>query len=68
MYRNLKAELVRHNISNIEIAKTLGITEGTVSLKINGKAKISLDEAFLIQDLIYEKSGKKITIEELFKS
>ena len=67
MYRNLKAELVRHNISNIEIAKKLGITEGTVSLKTNGKAKISLDEAFLIQDLIYEKSGKTITIEELFK-
>ena len=67
MYRNLKAELVRHNISNIEVAKKLGITEGTVSLKINGKAKISLDEAFSIQDLIYKKSGKTIPIEELFR-
>ena len=67
MYRNLKAELVRHNISNIDIAKRLGITEGTASLKVNGKTKISLDEAFLFQNLIYEKSGKLIPIEELFK-
>ena len=67
MYRNLKAELVRHNISNIDIAKRLGITEGTASLKVNGKSKVSLDEAFSIQNLIYEKSGKTITIEELFK-
>jgi plasmid maintenance system antidote protein VapI len=68
MYRNLKAELVRHNISNIDIAKRLGITEGTASLKVNGKAKVSLDEAFSIQNLIYEKSGKTIPIEELFKA
>lgn len=67
MYRNLKAELVRHNISNAEIAKRLGITPGTASLKINGKATITLKEAFLIQNLIYEKSDIKITIEELFK-
>lgn len=67
MFRNLKAELVRHNISNIDIAKKLGITEGTASLKLNGKAKVSLEEAFIIQDLINEKSSKVISIEELFK-
>ena len=67
MYRNLKAELVRHNISNIDIAKKLGITEGTASLKLNGKTKVSLGEAFIIQDLINEKSSKVISIEELFK-
>lgn len=68
MYRNLKAELVRHNISNIDIAKKLGITEGTASLKLNGKAKVSLGEAFIIQNLIYENSGNLIPIEELFKA
>ena len=68
MYRNLKAELVRHNISNIDVAKKLGLTKGTASLKINGKTKISLEEAFDIQDLIHEKSGITIPIEELFKA
>ena len=67
MYNNLKAELTRYNINNIEIAKKLDITEGTASLKLNGKAIIKLGEAFLIQDLIYEKSGIVIPIEELFK-
>lgn len=68
MYKNLKAELVRYDISNGDIANTLGITPGTASLKVNGKAKVSLDEAFMIQDLIYAKSKTFIPIEELFRS
>ena len=68
MYKNLKAELVRSNISNGDIATTLGITPGTASLKVNGKAKVSLDEAFMIQDLIFEKSKIFIPIEDLFRS
>ena len=68
MYKNLKAELVRSNISNGDIANTLGITPGTASLKVNGKAKVSLDEAFMIQDLIFEKSETFIPIEDLFRS
>lgn len=67
MYNNLKAELTRYNINNIEVAKKLNVTEGTVSLKLNGKAIIRLEEAFLIQDLITEKSGILIPIDELFK-
>lgn len=67
MYNNLKAELTRYNISNIEVAKKLGITEGTASLKLNGKAIMRLEEAFLIQDLITEKSGIVIPVDELFK-
>lgn len=68
MYKNLKAELVRNNITNIDVAKTLGITPGTFSLKLNGKAHISMKQAFAIQDLIYEKSGNKIPLENLFKA
>lgn len=67
MYKNLKAELTRYTISNIEVAKKLNVTEGTASLKLNGKAIMKLEEAFLIQDLINEKSGIVIPIEELFK-
>ena len=67
MYNNLKAELTRYKISNIEIAERLDITEGTASLKLNGKAVIRLNEAFSIQELIFEKSGIHIPIDELFK-
>ena len=67
MYNNLKAELTRYKISNTQIAERLDITEGTVSLKLNGKAVVRLNEAFLIQEMIFEKSGIHISIEELFK-
>ena len=60
-------EMVRNDISNKEIAEKLNITPGTASLKVNGKAKVSLDEAFIIQNIIVEKSGTFISIEELFK-
>lgn len=67
MYKNLKAELVRNGIQHQDIAELLDITRGTATLKINGKARICLDEAFKIQNLIYEKSKELIPIEELFK-
>lgn len=67
MYKNLKAELVRANITNKELSEVLGITKGTASLKINGKARITLKEAFMIQEFIYEKTGTKHTTEYLFK-
>jgi plasmid maintenance system antidote protein VapI len=68
MYNNLKAELVRTKIKNQDIADKLNIKPGTASLKVNGKTRVTLDEAFSLQNLIYEKSGKKISIEELFKT
>ena len=63
----LKAELTKADISNQEVAKKLGVTEGTASLKTNGKTIITLDEAFLYQELIEEKTGICIPIEILFK-
>lgn len=67
MYQNLKAEMTRFNIKNLDIAEKLNIRPGTASLKLNGKAKINLDEAFLIRDLLFEKSDKMFTIEYLFE-
>lgn len=67
MYNNLKAELARTKLKNKDIAKKLNIQPGTASLKVNGKSRVTLDEAFSLQELIYEKSGSKISIEELFK-
>lgn len=67
MYKNLKAELSKNKITNRTVAKTLDVTEGTASLKINGKSIITLNEAFLLQELIEEKTGKFISIETLFK-
>lgn len=67
MYKNLKAEMSRHDIKNEDIAIKLNITTGTASLKVNGKAKVTLQEAWLIQDLFTEKASVNFTLDYLFK-
>lgn len=67
MYKNLKAEMSRHDIKNEDIASKLNITTSTASLKVNGKAKVTLQEAWLIQDLFTEKASVNFTLDYLFK-
>lgn len=38
MYRNLEAEMARAGITQGQLAKELGITPTTLSLKLNGKS------------------------------
>ena len=67
MFKNLKAEMSRYNIKNEDIANKLNITPGTASLKINGKARVLVNEAWKIQDLFLEKASVNFTIDYLFK-
>jgi len=67
MYKNLKAEMSRYDIKNEDIASKLNITPSTASLKLNGKSKVALQEAWLIQDLFLEKASVNFTLEYLFK-
>ncbi len=62
MYCNLEAELARRHITKTELAKQLGITLGTLSLKLNGKAKLFLPEAKKIKLIL----NTSMSIEELF--
>ena len=52
MYPNLNAELARYNVKNEDIAKAIGRTTSTVSLKLSGKYPITLGEAMAIKKLI----------------
>lgn len=68
MYTNLNNLLRKYNITQHDIANKLQIKSlGTVSLKLNGKSIITLDEANGIKELLEEKSKKKFKLEELFK-
>lgn len=68
MYKNLNNLLRKYNITQHDIANKLQIKSlGTVSLKLNGKSIITLDEANGIKELLEEKSKKKFKLEELFK-
>ena len=53
MYPNLKAEIARNGLKNKELAKILGISESTFSLKLNGKFSFTLREAGILLDALH---------------
>lgn len=63
MYPNLRAEMARKKITGTELAKQIGVTNGTFSAKFNGKFDFTLDEAQAIKKVL----GTDISIEELFE-
>lgn len=63
MYRNLEAELARKGITKTKVARELGLTLGTLSLKLNGKSHLTLDEAMKIKKIL----KVDMPIEELFR-
>lgn len=68
MYKELNNLLRKNKITHKEIADRLNINSlGTVSLKLNGKSIITLDEAKGIKELLEEKTRRKYKLEELFK-
>lgn len=68
MYKELNELLRVNKITQRDIAEKLNINSlGTISLKLNGKSIITLDEALGIKELLEEKTRKKYKLEELFK-
>ena len=52
MYRNLKAEMARADITGDDLAKELGITRSTMSRKINGMNEFTLKQAMQIKAIL----------------
>lgn len=48
-YRNLKGELAKNGITNIQIAQLLGVHINTVTNKLEGSSSFSIEEAFKIK-------------------
>lgn len=53
MLSNLKAEMVRHNISRSKLADLINVTYGTITQKINGHNSFTIDEANLIKKTFF---------------
>ena len=68
MYIELNKLLKKYNITHKDIAQKLCINSlGTISLKLNGKSIITLEEALGIKELLESKTKKKYKLEDLFK-
>lgn len=52
-YVNLKAEMTRYGIRQIDLANLLKVREATISDKINGKTSFDIDEAFAIKKAFF---------------
>ena len=55
MYPNLDAELARKKITRTQLAKILKVNPGTLSLKLNGKAPLTLTECIKIKQAVGEQ-------------
>ena len=64
MYPNLEAEMARKNINQKTLAEKIHRTPTTLSLKLNGKAILTLPECIEIKKAI----GSEFPIEYLFSS
>ena len=62
MYPNLRAEMARKKISVPELAEKSGIATTTMYDKLNGRSKVTLDDAYAIKKAL----DVDISIEELF--
>lgn len=63
MYPNVRAEMARHRITGQMLADHVGITAETMSLKLNGKAKLTLSEAFAIKEALKTDMPMEILFE-----
>lgn len=64
MYSNLEAEMKRQKITHSALAKRMGRSLTTISLKLNGKGNFTLPEAKLIKRIL----GNEFSLEYLFES
>ena len=62
VYSNLDAEMARYKITQAQLAKELGITATTLSLKLNGKSDLSLKECVKIKQIL----GTDVSVDYLF--
>ncbi|MBP1999717.1 transcriptional regulator with XRE-family HTH domain [Paenibacillus shirakamiensis] len=64
MYKNLRAEMAKSNVTIGEIAEFLGVRYATVSDKMNGKSRFYYDEASKIKHCYFSDCS----LEYLFQS
>lgn len=62
--RNLKAEMVRYGMNNLDLQKILGCSERTVTNKLSGETEFTISEALKIRNTFFPG----LRLEYLFES
>lgn len=62
MYPNLRAEMIRNDMTMAKVSAILDISVSTLSDKMNGHSNFSLNEAIAIK----KELGVEMPLEELF--
>lgn len=65
-YPNLEAELARTGINKNELAKVLKMSQDTLYGRLNGKTKLTLEEARIIKAYVEKRAGQPISFLRLF--
>lgn len=55
LYYNLKQELKAGQITQGQVSELLGLREATISDKINGKSRFTVDEAIRVKKTFFPK-------------
>lgn len=63
MYRNAKAEMVRAGLTLEKVALIMKLSITTLSMKLNGKTIVTVDEAKLFKKIV----GTDMPLDELFE-
>lgn len=61
---NLKCEMMKHNITQTDMSKLLGITKQAVNYKVNGINNFTFDEMNLIQETYFKNKTLKFLFEK----
>lgn len=61
-FPNLQDVMRKRYVTQGELADHLGVTQTTMSLKLNGKAPITVDEALVIKEYL----GSRLSLDKLF--
>lgn len=59
---SLRSEMVEYGIKVKDIAKAIGVSVGTASLKVNKKSEFTVDQAVVIRNKFFPSK----TLDELF--
>ena len=63
MYMNLKAEMVRHGVRDVDIAERIGISDRAFRNKISGRSEFGVKQAIQIRNKFFPD----LDVEYLFR-